>query len=538
MRKYLIITLFFISLKVSFSQVTPNFGLLVETIYSNTDNNYTTGSVLGGQYRINGKFSKPATISGGYLFGGVQWSTTSNFPAANFFNPPSNSKSGNATFTPKFEFNAGTLPAGFLYFRAYVIFVRDRKASYPYYGNIIKIEIPADDGSFQINNNEITNGNIVSCNTNSIQLNGSTPTGGLNNTYTYTWQSSNDGSSWSVINSANTKDYLVPSIIQPTTNTTVWYRRIVNSALRTSTSVPVSLTYLTGTLPAITLTTTVQNDKASWGTGHNDLHNVAITAVPSATFGDYTVRWESSSNGTSFTEINGITGSVLTATPATPTWYRAKVFYQSSSNCLVTSNTLSISTVSDVDNNIYQSITYGTQTWLNPNLLVTKFNDNTVINAITSPTAWIAASTPAWCVYTNSVSYTTVYGNLYNWSVVNNTLNVCPSGYHVSTKKDWDDLATFVGQATAGGQLKAQINWQASNVGVSKFNFFQAMPGGYRSPVNGAFGSMLQEGMWWIKNTSSETAIRIRHMYYNSANLTEMPNRQSREGISIRCVKD
>src|SRR5665811_1394428 len=68
-------------------------------------------------------------------------------------------------------------------------------------------------------------------------------------------------------------------------------------------------------------------------------------------------------------------------------------------------------TVTDVDGNVYNTVTIGTQVWMKENLRTTKYNDGTAIpNSIT----WNYTSSGAYCDYDNTPSNSAIYGRLYN----------------------------------------------------------------------------------------------------------------------------
>lgn len=92
-------------------------------------------------------------------------------------------------------------------------------------------------------------------------------------------------------------------------------------------------------------------------------------------------------------------------------------------------NTISIQaqTVTDVDGNTYNTISIGNQTWLTENLKVTKYNDQVPISLVLDDASWSTQTEPAYCYYQGDLANANVYGNLYNWHVVNNAKNVCKS---------------------------------------------------------------------------------------------------------------
>lgn len=63
------------------------------------------------------------------------------------------------------------------------------------------------------------------------------------------------------------------------------------------------------------------------------------------------------------------------------------------------------STIIDVDGNIYDVITIGTQKWLSKNLKVKKYRNGENILNITDNNEWVSTSNGAWCYYNNDINY-------------------------------------------------------------------------------------------------------------------------------------
>lgn len=59
-------------------------------------------------------------------------------------------------------------------------------------------------------------------------------------------------------------------------------------------------------------------------------------------------------------------------------------------------------TVTDVEGNVYNTVTIGMQTWMKENLTTTKFRDGMDIPNVTNTTSWRYLSTSAYCDYDNS----------------------------------------------------------------------------------------------------------------------------------------
>ena len=145
-------------------------------------------------------------------------------------------------------------------------------------------------------------------------------------------------------------------------------------------------------------------------------------------------------------------------------------------------------TVTDVDGNVYNTVTIGTQCWLQENLKTTKYKDGTSIPLVTDNSAWGSLSTPGYCWYNNDDTYKNTYGALYNYYTVL-TNNLCPSGWHVATEREWSTLVTYLGGASiAGGKLKESgtTHWVTPNTGANNETGFIALPGGRREHPSGA----------------------------------------------------
>lgn len=111
-------------------------------------------------------------------------------------------------------------------------------------------------------------------------------------------------------------------------------------------------------------------------------------------------------------------------------------------------------TVTDIDGNIYTTVTIGTQIWMVENLNTTRYRDGSDILNVTDNTEWSELTIGAYCNYDNDVNNANIYGALYNWYTVN-TGNLCPTGWHIPSEGEWTVLISSLGgESVAGGKLK------------------------------------------------------------------------------------
>lgn len=223
-------------------------------------------------------------------------------------------------------------------------------------------------------------------------------------------------------------------------------------------------------------------------------------------------------------------------------------FIMLSNSLIVFSQTAGIG-LTDVDGNIYNSVTIGIQEWMKENLNVSKYSDGTPIPQVTDPTQWANLTTGAWCYYDNDPTNGITYGKLYNWFAVAgihdtdpNTPNkkLAPTGYHVPSDVEWTALITSLGGETvAGGKMKATGTslWYTPNTDATNSSGFTSLPGGYRY-TNGAFASIGYFGFWRSSTEFSPAFASLLNLNYYDGNADIFFEESKKNGFSVRCLKD
>lgn len=231
------------------------------------------------------------------------------------------------------------------------------------------------------------------------------------------------------------------------------------------------------------------------------------------------------------------------ATNGVGTSYGSTLPFTTSINEIIFNPNLMYETVIDINDNVYKTITIGTQTWMAENLKTTKYNDGTSIPNITNNAEWAGLSTPAYCWYNNDeATNKATYGALYNWYTVN-TGKLCPSGWHVSTYDDWTMLIDYLGGGSvAGGKLKESgtTHWHSDYVWIPGTNEsgFTALPGGYRW-YDGTFNIMGYFSSWWSsKEYNIDNAYGLGMSCSHSKVETNTYSSHKPSGYYVRCVKD
>jgi len=198
---------------------------------------------------------------------------------------------------------------------------------------------------------------------------------------------------------------------------------------------------------------------------------------------------------------------------------------------------LQAQTVTDIDSNVYNTVTIGTQTWLKENLKVTKYRNGDKIPNVTDNKQWGALRTGAYCDYDNISNNNTIYGRLYNCFTVVDSRNLCPTGWHVPTETEWKTLIKYLGgEEIAGGKLKSATGWFGPNTEATNSSGFTGLPGGQRTS-DGTFRTIGNNGGWW-----STTKHMFKHAFNGSVNTygayIDNCDYDKMFGLSVRCIKD
>ena len=213
----------------------------------------------------------------------------------------------------------------------------------------------------------------------------------------------------------------------------------------------------------------------------------------------------------------------------------------------------SVGTMTDIDGNVYSTVTIGDQWWMAENLKVTHYRNGESIPNVTDNSEWSNLTTGAYGEYDNSSANVATYGRLYNWYAVDDSRNIAPEGWHVPTDTEWKQLEMFLGmsqsEADESGRRGMDEGSQLADVaalwtdGALENNpafgssGFGALPGGYRSYVNGSFTNQGGGGYFWSSSEGGSGSSWDRRLDYFYSGV-DRGSGNERGGFSVRCVRD
>lgn len=292
--------------------------------------------------------------------------------------------------------------------------------------------------------------------------------------------------------------------------------------------------------------------------------NDAVTFLVVATGVNLSYTWQL--NGTT---IGTATGSSYTTSNLTVDDVAAARTYK----CIVSNSagsddcsaTLSVSTVNDIDGNVYHQVKIGSQVWLMENLKTTHYRDGAAIPNVTDPADWEALTTPGYCWYDNSntISDQQKWGALYNWYVVSpaNPKMVAIEGWRIPTDTDWTALENYLiaegynfdgttDENKFAKALASKNEWNSdertgaigNNPSINNAIGFSALPSGFRNYsgaiVKGTFEGKYYEAYWWSAIENSSSTAYNRYLSYSSSMLMRSEYKQKQFGYSVRLLMD
>ena len=156
------------------------------------------------------------------------------------------------------------------------------------------------------------------------------------------------------------------------------------------------------------------------------------------------------------------------------------------------------------DGKTYKTVEIGNQVW---------FAENLAYNSGTGCTA-----------YKNEDINVDLYGYLYNWETA---INVCPDGWHLPTKNDFETLIN-----NTGGESEASYNALIPS-GNSGFNI---LFGGYAN-LHGSFFGYEDNTYFWTKSPNyadRRYCFQVEDFFENA----EIGDDDKDASLSVRCLKD
>lgn len=207
--------------------------------------------------------------------------------------------------------------------------------------------------------------------------------------------------------------------------------------------------------------------------------------------------------------------------------------------------------VYDIEGNLYKTVRIGNQEWMAENLRTSKYSDGTAIQNVVKKNDWdkLADTAKAWCLYGNYNKVKNSYGALYTWSasarckenldITIEKQGVCPEGWHLPDKDDWEELLINLGgRKKAGNKMKQtkDKSWHLLKTKGYNKSGFSALPGGMRYKKGNYYSFGFNAYFW-----SSSIDTNGYPLSYSLSDISGEVTKDSyskKSGLSVRCIRD
>ncbi|MBM3919247.1 MAG: hypothetical protein FJ344_07080 [Sphingomonadales bacterium] len=202
-------------------------------------------------------------------------------------------------------------------------------------------------------------------------------------------------------------------------------------------------------------------------------------------------------------------------------------------------NACSAATVTDVENNLYETVTIGSQCWMKTNLRTRRYNNNDTIASVLWRYQQNIPGVGTTTLYNNDTSNLSVYGRLYSYLAATDARGLCPTGWHLPSQSEWNALAQFAGDSLHGGlRLKAAVNWSGSIGGTDALGM-SILPGGVGYNDN-VFSFLGLQANFWACDLQFTDALGGN---YRQVGFDRTPNQMSStrlelHALSVRCIQN
>ncbi|HEX3009126.1 MAG TPA: fibrobacter succinogenes major paralogous domain-containing protein, partial [Bacteroidales bacterium] len=185
----------------------------------------------------------------------------------------------------------------------------------------------------------------------------------------------------------------------------------------------------------------------------------------------------------------------------------------------------------------------GNQLWMSENLKSTHYRNGDALQIITSD---LVQTTGA---YSNNVHLGMgweFYGNYYNWYAVSDSRNICPPGWHIPTKADWETLIeNYAGENENFKFIVENYAYDDMVKGSTNESGLSALPMGTCIRVQTSTAPSFSMGVtmgdvsiWSATETDGDNGSAFYIPVPQGQLSPAVVKLNKRSGCAVRCVKD
>jgi uncharacterized protein (TIGR02145 family) len=197
--------------------------------------------------------------------------------------------------------------------------------------------------------------------------------------------------------------------------------------------------------------------------------------------------------------------------------------------------------VKDYEGNVYSTVKLGKQEWMTEDLKTSHFANGDEIPTtypVTLNTSQEANPVYQWVL--NGQVDLGYYDRIYTWYAVADSRKICPTGWHLPSITEWDELLLHLGgDKLTSRDFRRIFNyyWNSFlNEGATEGSFGAELVG-YRT-VTGQIQYSSYGTYWWSGTESSASNADVVYCGQADFDPVFQTDKEKKNGFSIRCVKN
>ncbi|GEM_PF-5160820 len=191
-----------------------------------------------------------------------------------------------------------------------------------------------------------------------------------------------------------------------------------------------------------------------------------------------------------------------------------------------------------------KTTTIGAQVWMAENLSTGQFRNGDPIPLPKSGEEWSSAkrnNQPMSRFLKDQPANEKKYGRYYNYSAAFDKRGICPEGFHLPSKKEWETLLQTVGGTPkeVAAKLKSKQGWaKKSGTGTDQVGF-SALPAG-TVQYGDSFSGVGEHANFWTSTSADSEYIWAAQFrgWGQDVAMDKVARDAAKGGLNIRCIQD
>ena len=201
--------------------------------------------------------------------------------------------------------------------------------------------------------------------------------------------------------------------------------------------------------------------------------------------------------------------------------------------------------MTDFEGHIYYTVRLGSQEWMNRNLETSYYSNGDRIAKTGTQTVNIEQEDKpayqwAFLGHEDHPELLDDDGRLYTWYTATESRKICPSGWHLPSLDEWNELINHLGGDTLTSRdLRWCFNyhWDSPLNPGNEGSFWAQLAGFRLSTGQFQYGSYYGT-YWWTANEASSGIANVVYCGPSDIDIVATAEKNKKDGYSVRCVKN